>query len=151
MSGFEGSTASDSTSCISRLPFSLICSHVAPASVDRKIPSSVPAKSNLGLEGACTKARIDLPCRPATSLHFLPRSWLTHRPPSARFHAATKIVAGSAESTTMWSRIRSSAVSSFTSRCHVTPASSDSQSEEHTSELQSLRHLVCRLLLVKKK
>src|SRR5258705_2722427 len=33
-------------------------------------------------------------------------------------------------------------------------ASSDSQldrSEEHTSELQSLRHLVCRLLLEKKK
>src|SRR5947199_7741590 len=27
----------------------------------------------------------------------------------------------------------------------------DSRSEEHTSELQSLRHLVCRLLLEKKK
>src|SRR5258705_6877270 len=27
----------------------------------------------------------------------------------------------------------------------------DIRSEEHTSELQSLRHLVCRLLLVKKK
>src|SRR5258705_3423145 len=26
----------------------------------------------------------------------------------------------------------------------------DSRSEEHTSELQSLRHLVCRLLLVKR-
>src|SRR5947199_4396795 len=33
------------------------------------------------------------------------------------------------------------------SRC----AGSDSRSEEHTSELQSLRHLVCRLLLEKKK
>src|SRR5438045_5506852 len=30
-------------------------------------------------------------------------------------------------------------------------ASRDSRSEEHTSELQSLRHLVCRLLLEKKK
>src|SRR5438045_4309556 len=30
---------------------------------------------------------------------------------------------------------------------HVAPA----RSEEHTSELQSLRHLVCRLLLEKKK
>src|SRR5258705_5834338 len=30
----------------------------------------------------------------------------------------------------------------------ITPA--DSRSEEHTSELQSLRHLVCRLLLRKK-
>src|SRR5262245_62809448 len=31
------------------------------------------------------------------------------------------------------------------------PASTWSRSEEHTSELQSLRHLVCRLLLEKKK
>src|SRR5258705_5818366 len=30
-------------------------------------------------------------------------------------------------------------------------ATSKGRSEEHTSELQSLRHLVCRLLLVKKK
>src|SRR5262245_66612774 len=30
-------------------------------------------------------------------------------------------------------------------------AASRSRSEEHTSELQSLRHLVCRLLLEKKK
>src|SRR5258705_6118200 len=32
-----------------------------------------------------------------------------------------------------------------------TNARSASRSEEHTSELQSLRHLVCRLLLEKKK
>src|SRR5436853_3643121 len=32
-------------------------------------------------------------------------------------------------------------------RCHA----AGSRSEEHTSELQSLRHLVCRLLLEKKK
>src|SRR5438045_7612440 len=31
------------------------------------------------------------------------------------------------------------------------PGSKDKRSEEHTSELQSLRHLVCRLLLEKKK
>src|SRR5205814_10471059 len=31
------------------------------------------------------------------------------------------------------------------------PASLSPRSEEHTSELQSLRHLVCRLLLEKKK
>src|SRR5258705_1870114 len=30
-------------------------------------------------------------------------------------------------------------------------ANDDDRSEEHTSELQSLRHLVCRLLLEKKK
>src|SRR5262245_65093086 len=33
----------------------------------------------------------------------------------------------------------------------VTPGGSSGRSEEHTSELQSLRHLVCRLLLEKKK
>src|SRR5258705_7961428 len=33
----------------------------------------------------------------------------------------------------------------------VSRASNISRSEEHTSELQSLRHLVCRLLLEKKK
>src|SRR5262245_63924954 len=31
------------------------------------------------------------------------------------------------------------------------PSSATCRSEEHTSELQSLRHLVCRLLLEKKK
>src|SRR5258705_9933635 len=44
-------------------------------------------------------------------------------------------------------------------RCRLTPVSSavelaelaHGRSEEHTSELQSLRHLVCRLLLEKKK
>src|SRR5258705_5446991 len=33
----------------------------------------------------------------------------------------------------------------------IPPASIANRSEEHTSELQSLRHLVCRLLLEKKK
>src|SRR5258705_937321 len=37
------------------------------------------------------------------------------------------------------------------SGCSPSATSSDSRSEEHTSELQSLRHLVCRLLLEKKK
>src|SRR5471030_995917 len=35
--------------------------------------------------------------------------------------------------------------------CSATRSSRASRSEEHTSELQSLRHLVCRLLLEKKK
>src|ERR1035438_10588800 len=36
--------------------------------------------------------------------------------------------------------------------CHIDfPKLNDFRSEEHTSELQSLRHLVCRLLLEKKK
>src|SRR5262245_64120378 len=33
----------------------------------------------------------------------------------------------------------------------TTPSCARGRSEEHTSELQSLRHLVCRLLLEKKK
>src|SRR5438045_5559700 len=40
-------------------------------------------------------------------------------------------------------------------RCRIQPGGSQppgaERSEEHTSELQSLRHLVCRLLLEKKK
>src|SRR5258705_7349955 len=36
-------------------------------------------------------------------------------------------------------------------RCKMRTADSKTRSEEHTSELQSLRHLVCRLLLEKKK
>src|SRR5438045_7333503 len=48
----------------------------------------------------------------------------------------------------------------WTSRLNMRPAvtavrpssvKDESRSEEHTSELQSLRHLVCRLLLEKKK
>src|SRR5205814_3380765 len=37
------------------------------------------------------------------------------------------------------------------SRAHLADPQRESRSEEHTSELQSLRHLVCRLLLEKKK
>src|ERR1035441_5221419 len=36
----------------------------------------------------------------------------------------------------------------FDDVCFVTAEEDPSRSEEHTSELQSLRHLVCRLLLV---
>src|SRR5262245_65348867 len=36
-------------------------------------------------------------------------------------------------------------------RLEVAPSPHGCRSEEHTSELQSLRHLVCRLLLEKKK
>src|SRR5436853_5449055 len=38
-----------------------------------------------------------------------------------------------------------------TCEASLTSAAIDRRSEEHTSELQSLRHLVCRLLLEKKK
>src|SRR5438045_8222965 len=42
-------------------------------------------------------------------------------------------------------------VAHLISRIHDTEENNDQRSEEHTSELQSLRHLVCRLLLEKKK
>src|SRR5262245_45439763 len=42
-------------------------------------------------------------------------------------------------------------VGSFEFKEHVAILDVDPRSEEHTSELQSLRHLVCRLLLEKKK
>src|SRR5437899_8912051 len=38
-----------------------------------------------------------------------------------------------------------------TNRCWLMRSNENRRSEEHTSELQSLRHLVCRLLLEKKK
>src|SRR5437899_4176280 len=41
-------------------------------------------------------------------------------------------------------------VSAACSTTWDTPSSARARSEEHTSELQSLRHLVCRLLLEKK-
>src|SRR5947199_4871560 len=48
---------------------------------------------------------------------------------------------------------RSSSRACWERRCWKSqpPCSATSRSEEHTSELQSLRHLVCRLLLEKKK
>src|SRR5262245_65650717 len=49
------------------------------------------------------------------------------------------------------SSLRRSRCSTGHSRCRCSSPSATSRSEEHTSELQSLRHLVCRLLLEKKK
>src|SRR5262245_66061644 len=47
--------------------------------------------------------------------------------------------------------IRDAGSGSTRSTCRARRASGSARSEEHTSELQSLRHLVCRLLLEKKK
>src|SRR5258705_9947603 len=46
---------------------------------------------------------------------------------------------------------RSTAYGHLHRRARRCPCRGRSRSEEHTSELQSLRHLVCRLLLEKKK
>src|SRR5205814_9773959 len=58
-------------------------------------------------------------------------------PPGARLGANERLVIG---------KVRLSDVSQ-----HASPLRKEERSEEHTSELQSLRHLVCRLLLEKKK
>src|ERR1035438_10852927 len=61
------------------------------------------------------------------------------------------VLAGSRTVGPWWAcsgRQRSSTVALWT---RLRPCSGPPRSEEHTSELQSLRHLVCRLLLEKKK
>src|ERR1035441_10955716 len=52
--------------------------------------------------------------------------------------------------TTLFRSVFSTPFSIRLTGCAATPSRS-TRSEEHTSELQSLRHLVCRLLLEKKR
>src|SRR5205814_8098613 len=70
-----------------------------------------------------------------------PRWWrgAVHRPPSPRVRSRG------------CSRNRRSAARPSCSALRAGSSRAPSRSEEHTSELQSLRHLVCRLLLEKKK
>src|ERR1039458_10702181 len=59
---------------------------------------------------------------------------------------------GSGGKILVYTRVRSyTAPGTATTQTSGTAAANGSRSEEHTSELQSLRHLVCRLLLEKKK
>src|SRR5437899_12723024 len=73
---------------------------------------------------------------PISSLHHLPPS--CSRCPEAE---ATRAKEGPTGFAARWDRVV------FQRRMRM----SERRSEEHTSELQSLRHLVCRLLLEKKK
>src|SRR5205814_8954473 len=59
----------------------------------------------------------------------------------------------SSDLSTVWTRRWRSSGRRPSDRCHPSSVSRrlTMRSEEHTSELQSLRHLVCRLLLEKKK
>src|SRR5205814_10204602 len=77
---------------------------------------------------------------PRTTLNFSPSTSFTTRGKSAM------VVPGAVAPTTK-SLLRSSARLCTGAVCHTKAT----RSEEHTSELQSLRHLVCRLLLEKKK
>src|ERR1039458_10652247 len=70
------------------------------------------------------------------------------------FAPLTSISSDSAE--LIWSHSRTSSSYSLVAltprlRSFFAAADGSTRSEEHTSELQSLRHLVCRLLLEKKK
>src|SRR5205814_7218897 len=66
-----------------------------------------------------------------------------------RHHAAQSCAAGVSPDRRSLHQIRRSAGGCGDPRADAVPGRS--RSEEHTSELQSLRHLVCRLLLEKKK
>src|SRR5262245_63839598 len=76
-----------------------------------------------------------------------PRSTLF--PYTTLFRSRIASMAASADRTTVTSTTGMRA--SIWRSCLKTSRPDWSRSEEHTSELQSLRHLVCRLLLEKKK
>src|SRR5947208_15752163 len=93
------------------------------------------------------------------SLHFLPSSThrlyfffflMIRRPPRSTLFPYTTLFRSSQFDTTAsaWPRARSASSTSGTSG---NGAKRKLRSEEHTSELQSPDHLVCRLLLEKKK
>src|SRR5205814_6146177 len=88
-----------------------------------------------------TRRSSDLPCRSGGVLNTCARSTTACR--------AMANVSSACRAHQPSSPIITTALAS---RMVVSAASHDSlRSEEHTSELQSLRHLVCRLLLEKKK
>src|SRR5687768_17957940 len=81
------------------------------------------------------------------SLHdALPISW--------NAALTTSTTANTAPNISAWRRLTglsSSGAAAFELRMPSQPRSGSARSEEHTSELQSRLHLVCRLLLEKKK
>src|SRR5262245_65307999 len=89
---------------------------------------------------------VSLLARPlsAPSLHFYFFFLMIRRPPRSTLFPYT----------TLFRSVTRSARSPWPPRFDTSPAAASGsrrRSEEHTSELQSLRHLVCRLLLEKKK
>src|SRR6266498_4175877 len=73
------------------------------------------------------------------------------RPSSSSSRTSTSTPAISSISSTTLSRFLASRIAAVATVLTVSaPISSASRSEEHTSELQSRPHLVCRLLLEKK-
>src|SRR5436853_3318889 len=98
-----------------------------------------------------------------SSLALLPVLFIPRRPPRSTLFPYTTLFRSLRQPrserpgpypTHNTNRERSMRMSSFGLRCVVLSSARDlaiARSEEHTSELQSLRHLVCRLLLEKKK
>src|SRR5262245_62235836 len=74
----------------------------------------------------------------------------TKRPPHPPATTAAVVAAARSSATASNVNAAASVVSAQAAAPAPGPTAAD-RSEEHTSELQSLRHLVCRLLLEKKK
>src|SRR5947199_10491497 len=88
------------------------------------------------LRGTCPPNSLSCSHCPSAYIFFL----MTRPPPRSTLFPYT---------TLFRSRTADSAAGRRSSSCCLGRAE-DARSEEHTSELQSLRHLVCRLLLEKK-
>src|SRR5262245_63354882 len=83
--------------------------------------------------------------KPAATRVSVASAWVCNSPVRARSVKVVQITEGGGTRRPLESPIRT-AISQNTAS-----ATGSRRSEEHTSELQSLRHLVCRLLLEKKK
>src|SRR5436853_5003268 len=77
---------------------------------------------------------------------------MIRRPPRSTLFPYTTLFRSSTGGDMRAARSRSSSAPRGPAKCGPSfPDLRERRSEEHTSELQSLRHLVCRLLLEKKK
>src|SRR2546422_4589141 len=67
-------------------------------------------------------------------------------------HSASSVIVARYPSAASGVKCQSATISQYsTAACAANPYQNPTRSEEHTSELQSRLHLVCRLLLEKKK
>src|SRR5437016_8086549 len=82
-----------------------------------------------------------------TLFRSLPRQNASKESSSGTLDNAARIESNSSSKCSFLARVQKSSSVSLISRAN----SSETRSEEHTSELQSLTNLVCRLLLEKKK
>src|ERR1035438_5128017 len=90
---------------------------------------------------------------PKESLIFLSPSMsqtITAREVFMRRQRATSCARWTNRERALGNPVRKSVVAELSACWYFKAFSTESRSEEHTSELQSLRHLVCRLLLEKK-